>query len=40
MRIETGRMEDVPQNERLCGHCDELEDEDHVLYECPAYSEW
>ena len=40
MKIETGRMDNVPQGEPKCGHCDELEDEHHVLYDCPAYSEW
>ena len=40
MLIESGRINSVPKEERTCGHCDELEDEKHVLYKCPAYEEW
>ena len=40
MLIETGRINNIPKEERTCGHCDELEDEEHVLFKCPAYDEW
>ena len=32
--IECGRYRGVPINERLCHHCQRVEDEIHVLLEC------
>ncbi len=40
LQIETGRHHDVPREERLCKLCDlkKVEDEEHFISECPAYS--
>ncbi len=40
LRVETGRYENIPFNERSCFNClDSIEDEIHVLLECPLYSD-
>ena len=40
LRIETGRYEGIPEIERSCIFCaDAVEDEIHVLLECPLYNE-
>ena len=37
IRIETGRYENLPENERTCPFCFEVEDEIHVLFNCILY---
>ena len=38
LKIETGRYQSLPINERTCFHCDNIiEDETHVLMRCPLY---
>ena len=38
LKIETGRYQSLPVNERTCFHCDDIvEDETHVLMCCPLY---
>ncbi|MEW8544936.1 MAG: reverse transcriptase family protein, partial [Candidatus Thiodiazotropha sp.] len=40
LRIETGRFERLPVEQRLCFHCSgHVEDELHVLTECPLYQD-
>ena len=41
LNIETGRYRGVPQSKRLCLCCDQkmVEDEAHVFFKCPKYSE-
>ena len=40
LRIETGRYENVPHNERFCFNCPGfMEDEFHVLFKCPLYQQ-
>jgi hypothetical protein len=39
IRIETGRYECLPVNERKCFICDNVEDEQHVLIQCPLYED-
>lgn len=40
IRIETGRFERLPVDQRLCFQCSEcIEDELHVLTECPLYQD-
>ena len=34
MPIETGRWSSVQRQDRLCGSCGELGDEEHVLFRC------
>ena len=34
IRIETGRYENLPLNERKCYFCDSVEDEVHALLDC------
>ena len=36
--FERGRCLKVPQPDRLCVCCNKLEDEFHVICECPRYS--
>ena len=41
LEIEKGAWVGIPRSERLCNVCKDLnaiEDEEHVLLECPAYS--
>ena len=38
LQIQTGRYTDVAREERLCSLCDVVEDEQHVVFECRAYS--
>ena len=40
LRIETGRYNKVPRDERLCSlcNCNKIEDETHFLLDCPSYS--
>ena len=40
LRIETGRYDNIPRNERLCHfcNCNNIEDETHFLLDCSAYS--
>ena len=37
LMIEIGRYSGILRNERLCGTCDILEDEHHVIFQCPRY---
>ena len=39
LRIETGRYENTPRNERLCLFCtsNKIEDENHFLLDCKTY---
>ena len=38
LRLETGRYERLPVSERTCSYClDAVEDERHVITECPLY---
>ena len=41
LRIETGRDEKIPRDERICYSCtsNKIEDESHFLLECKAYSQ-
>ena len=41
LRIETGRHNMTPREDRRCQLCqlDEVEDEDHFIMKCPAYTE-
>ncbi|XP_071167139.1 uncharacterized protein [Mytilus edulis] len=40
IRIETGRYENIDIENRLCFNCtDDVEDEKHVLLNCPVYSD-
>ena len=40
IRIETGRYEGIPVEERFCSFCtSEVEDELHVLTKCPVYAD-
>ena len=40
LKIETGRYENPPliRNERKCERCNIVEDENHVIFFCPAYN--
>lgn len=40
LAIETGRWSHIPRQDRVCEKCDTgaVEDEAHVLFECPAYA--
>ena len=40
LEIEAGRHKNTPRNDRLCTTCSlgKIEDEEHFLIECPAYS--
>ena len=40
LRIETGRYDKIPREERLCNLCNsnKIEDETHFLLDCPRYS--
>jgi len=38
-RIETGRYENLKENERVCPFCDCIEDEVHVLLYCNLYDD-
>ena len=42
IRVETGRFVAEPLEARLCNLCDErmIEDEAHVIFYCPCYSDW
>ena len=37
LKIETGRYNGTPREERLCSLCNQIEDEQHVLFDCRAY---
>jgi hypothetical protein len=39
IRIETVRYEALPVSERTCFMCDHVEDEIHVLTQCPLYED-
>ena len=41
LRIETGRHDNIPRDERLCKLCDmnKVEDEDHFIMECQSYDQ-
>ena len=41
LRIETGRYENIPPNERICHFCtsNKIEDENHFWLDCKAYSQ-
>ena len=41
LRIETGRHEDIPREDRQCQFCNlgTIEDEDHFILECPMYEQ-
>ena len=38
LRIETGRYDGTPRDKRTCSICNVVEDEEHVLFVCRAYS--
>ena len=38
LRIETGRYNGTPREERLCSLCEVVEDEQHVFFSCRAYN--
>ena len=40
LRIETGRYDKIPRDERLCSlcNCNKIEDETRFLLDCPSYS--
>ena len=40
LRIETGRYDNIPRDERLCNlcNCNKIEDETHFLLDCPSFS--
>ena len=40
LRIETGRYDKLPRDQRLCSlcNCNKIEDETHFLLDCPSYS--
>ena len=40
LRIETGRYDNIPRDERLCNlcNCNRIEDETHFLLDCPSFS--
>ena len=40
LRIETGRYDKIPRDERLCSlfNCNKIEDETHFSLDCPRYS--
>ena len=40
LRIETGRYENKPLEERICPFCDEIENETHVLFNCYLYDDF
>ena len=37
LKIEKGRYQKVPREERVCDSCELLEDEKHVIFDCPLY---
>ena len=40
IRVETGRYENIPLNERTCFNCNHnVEDEFHVLFHCDIYND-
>ena len=41
LRIETGRYEKIPRNERICSFCtsNKIEHQNHSLLDCKAYSQ-
>ena len=39
IRLETGRYEGLPVQERKCPFCDSVEDESHVILECALYND-
>ena len=41
LRIETGRYENIPRNERICHFCtsNKIKDENYFLLDCKAYSQ-
>ena len=40
LRIETGRHQNIPRDERICQLCtqNKIEDEEHFIAECPAFT--
>ena len=39
IRVETGRYENIPFDERLCDNCNVVETEAHCLLECYLYDD-
>ena len=39
MQIETGRYERLPLESRLCSQCNSVENECHVICDCPLYED-
>ena len=39
IRLETGRYEGLPEDDRLCPFCNEVESETHVILNCELYSD-
>ena len=37
LRIETGRYRDIPREDRKCFICNVIEDEWHVIFNCPSF---
>ena len=40
LRIETGRYENKPLEERKCPFCDDIESEIHVIFNCNLYDDF
>ena len=40
LKIETGRYDNIPRDDRLCNlcNCNRTEDETHFLLDCPSFS--
>ena len=39
LMIEKGRRQDIPREQRVCDTCEVLEDERHVIFQCPRYND-
>ena len=39
IRIETGRYERLPLESRLCSQCNSVENECHIICDCPLYED-
>ena len=39
LKVEKGRYQNIPKKERVCTHCNVIEDEYHFILTCPLYSD-
>ena len=39
IRLETGRYENIEENDRVCFNCNQVENEMHVILHCPVYND-